>query len=418
MTAPAVPRDPAFDSSLALLREGYAFILSRCRRFGADLFEARLMLSKVVCMSGPEAAAEFYRPNRFTRADAMPASSFALIQDKGSVMELDGEAHRRRKEMFLSVMRPERLGRFAELVEARFRDRLRTWPRRDRVVLFDEANLAISSAVCEWAGLRLTDEEIVLRTAEFDSMIDGTGSIGPRNWRGHLLRARTETWARGLIRRVREGSLEAPEGSALRAIATFRDAEGRELDLASAAVELINALRPTVANARYVAFAAVALAQDPSIAEQIAADEEALESFVQEVRRFYPFIPFMGGRVVEPFGWRGREFQAGEWAILDLYGTNRDPRSWRDPETFRADRFIGWRGDPYAFVPSGGGAHEETHRCPGEWMTIACVKAIVRLLVSEVRYETPRQDLAIRLSRIPAIPQSRVVLTNAVLASS
>ena len=253
-----IPRDEALDSSLALLREGYAFIPARCRRLASDLFETRIMLSKAVCMSGAEAAAEFYRPDRFTRRHAMPPSAFTLIQDNGSVMALDGEAHRRRKAMFLSVMRPERLGRFVELVEARFRDRLQTWPRRPRIILFEEANLALCAAVCEWAGLDLTADEIALRSAEFAAMIDGTGSIGPRNWKGHLLRARSERWARGLIRSAREGRIAAPKGSALEAISTYREADGQELDLASAGVELINVLRPTVANARYVAFAAIA----------------------------------------------------------------------------------------------------------------------------------------------------------------
>src|SRR5690348_1825865 len=31
------------------LREGYAFISNRCRRFGSDLFQTRLMLTRAVC---------------------------------------------------------------------------------------------------------------------------------------------------------------------------------------------------------------------------------------------------------------------------------------------------------------------------------------------------------------------------------
>lgn len=34
-----LPREPGFDSSLALLRAGYRFIGNRCRRFGTDVFE-------------------------------------------------------------------------------------------------------------------------------------------------------------------------------------------------------------------------------------------------------------------------------------------------------------------------------------------------------------------------------------------
>jgi fatty-acid peroxygenase len=42
----------ATDRTLALLSEGYTFIPERCRRLGIDVFETRIMLTKVVCMTG------------------------------------------------------------------------------------------------------------------------------------------------------------------------------------------------------------------------------------------------------------------------------------------------------------------------------------------------------------------------------
>lgn len=49
----------ARDSTLALLWEGYRFIPERCRRYRSDVFETRLMLTKVICMVGEEAAKIF-----------------------------------------------------------------------------------------------------------------------------------------------------------------------------------------------------------------------------------------------------------------------------------------------------------------------------------------------------------------------
>jgi hypothetical protein len=51
------------------------------------------------------------------------------------------------------------------------------------------------------------------RAVEFDAMVNGTGAVGPRNWRGHLMRARTELWARNLIMRIRAGEAHAGPGS-------------------------------------------------------------------------------------------------------------------------------------------------------------------------------------------------------------
>jgi hypothetical protein len=53
--AALVARILATDRTLALLSEGYSFIPERCRRLGTDVFETRIMLTKVVCMTGEEA---------------------------------------------------------------------------------------------------------------------------------------------------------------------------------------------------------------------------------------------------------------------------------------------------------------------------------------------------------------------------
>ncbi|MBX9700769.1 MAG: cytochrome P450, partial [Acetobacteraceae bacterium] len=98
------PSDRSPDASLALLREGYAFIPNRCRALCTDAFRTRLMLTPVLCMQGEEAARIFYHPGRFTRRGAMPASALRLVQDRGSVMTLDGRAHAWRKRLFLEVL--------------------------------------------------------------------------------------------------------------------------------------------------------------------------------------------------------------------------------------------------------------------------------------------------------------------------
>src|SRR6195952_5862586 len=112
---PNLPRDRNFDATRALLfTEGYTFVTNRCRKFGTDLFATRIMLRKAICMQGREAAQQFYHPGRFTRNGALPLFALTLIQDLGSVMVLDGEEHRRRKEMFLALMSPEAIARLAE----------------------------------------------------------------------------------------------------------------------------------------------------------------------------------------------------------------------------------------------------------------------------------------------------------------
>ena len=53
--AALVARILAADRTLALLSEGYTFIPERCRRLGIYVFESRILLTKVVSMTGEEA---------------------------------------------------------------------------------------------------------------------------------------------------------------------------------------------------------------------------------------------------------------------------------------------------------------------------------------------------------------------------
>jgi fatty-acid peroxygenase len=408
----SIPRDPTPDASLDMITEGYRFFGNRSRRLGSDTFETRLMLREALCAHGAEAARLFYDEVPFTRRGAVPVTAMALLQDRGSVQQLDGDEHRHRKALFLGMLGPWGSAQLADAFERQWMARLPDWERADRITLLDEAHELLCRAACEWAGVPLPERDAKRRTAEFVSMIEGAGGVGLRTLRGLLRRSRTEQWAQDIIRDVRDGA-PAPPGSPVRAVAFHRDPDGDLLDPETAAVELINLLRPTVAIGRYVAFAAHALIAQPGLEPELATgDDAALERFAQEVRRFYPFFPAVGGRSLEPFAWRGEHFPADTWMLLDLYGTAHDPRSWRAPGRFRPDRFLAEEGDPFRLVAQGGGDTATSHRCPGERATVEVIKRAARLLTTAMTWHAPPQDLSIDLSRMPARPASGVMLAG------
>lgn len=407
------PRDPQPDSTLALLREGYTFIGNRCRRFQSDAFEARLMFRKVFCVTGADAAQMFYTPDRLTRRRAVPATTLMLLQDFGSVQVLDGAAHRHRKQMFMSLMAPQQVERLVHLTAGAWLAAVERWQQQPRIELHGEVREILCRAVCAWVGLPLTEEEVRARTRELAAMIDGAGGAGPQTWRALLLRRRTERWAREAIARIRAGTIDVPAGSPAHVIAWHRERDGALLDAQTAAVELINLLRPTVAVARYITFAALALHDHPQLrAQLVAGSDEYAEWFAEEVRRFYPFFPAVGGRVRQAFEWRGHRFTEGDWLLFDLYGTNHDERTWADAEAFRPERFRDWDGSAFTFVPQGGGSHHDGHRCPGEPITVALVQLALRLLTTAMRYEVPPQDLRVDLTSMPALPASGFIIGN------
>ena len=408
---PQIPRDESFDSTLALLSEGYTFIQERRRRYQSDLFETRLMLQRAVCTTGPAAARMFYQPGRFTRKRALPITALLLLQDKGSVFTLNGAAQRHRKQMFMSLMRPDRMQQLADRFAGLWQAYVGKWESQAQIVLHEEVQEMLCRAVSAWAGLPLTEAEARRRTREFEAMIHGAGSVGVSNGIGILLRRRTERWARRAIEQVRAGTLGVPEESAAHVLAWHRGLEGQLLGAEVAAVELLNVLRPTVAVARFITFAALALHEHPEHRQQLqGAGEDDLERFVQEVRRFYPFFPLVGGRAREAFDWNGYHFARGTWVLLDLYGTDHDERTWEEPQAFQPERFKGWDGSAFNFIPQGGGDPFAGHRCAGEWITIGLMKVAVRLLTTSMQYDVPEQDLRVSFSRMPTLPTSGFVI--------
>ena len=415
---PAITRDPLPDSTLAFLRDGYEFIPKRARRFDTDIFRTRLLLRKTICVTGHEAATLFYDESRFRRQGAAPTRLKKTLFGEGGVQGLDGERHRARKAMFMSLMTAAAIEELVALFRERWREALTRWQAREEIVLFPEVERVICRAVCAWAGVPLAEDEVDDRTGQISAMIDGSGAVGWRHWKGRRARKRAERWLMDVIGRVRSGDLEAPPDRALRVVSLYEDPEGGRLDARIAAVEVLNVLRPVVAIAYYIAFLAHALHEHPaarrSLEEPGSNEEEdaARERFVQEVRRLYPFFPLVAAVTREPFDWRGYRLPGGVRVMLDLYGTSRDPKVWDDPDSFRPERFVGHPIGAFEMVPQGGGDHYQNHRCAGEWITIAVMKEALRLLTREMTYRLPQQDLSIDLSRFPAIPRSRILLRD------
>ncbi|WP_218110139.1 cytochrome P450 [Oligoflexus tunisiensis] len=396
-----------------LLADGYRFISKRCQQYQTKVFETRVMLQKAVCMQGEEASRLFYEPDRFTRKGAVPPNTLKLLQDIGSVQSLDGEDHLERKRMFLAMMKPDSLQRLSDIFAEQWLMQLDKWVGKDSIIFLPEVQDILTRAVCIWADVPLTEPQAKLRRVEFASMISGAGSVGLRNWWGLFLRNQNERWAEKLISGIRETQKENPSGSPLEIIVWHRDREGKLLDVETAAVELINILRPTVAVAWYLVFVAHALHEHPECKIRLqSGDPRYLEAFVQEVRRFYPFFPFIAGRATTNFEWHDYVFKEGSLVLFDIYGTNHDPDIWKDPEAFRPERFMENEINLFSLVAQGAGDVVKGHRCPGEWIAIELMKRSAHLLTNMMMYDIPEQDLSIDFSRMPAIPKSKLIMSN------
>ncbi len=410
---PSIPRNHELDSTLALLRDGYRFISIRCDHYGTDIFQTRLLLQKTICMRGRQAAALFYDRDRFIRAGATPGRVKKTLFGEGGVQGLDGEPHRHRKRMFMALMTPAAINTLVDITTQQWRAYVKKWAAMDEVILYDEVSELLCRSVCSWTGVPLNESEVGKRTQELVAMIEAAGAVTFGYLQGRFARRRAEVWAADLIRRVRSRSLVPAENCGLYIISWHRDQHGELLNEHDAAVELLNVLRPTVAIGRFITFAALALHEYPACREALRnREDDYLELFTQEVRRYYPFFPFVAARVRRPFIWRGYQFSQGTRVLLDLYGTNHDAACWNDPEIFRPERFSHRDDDAYDFIPQGGGDHYLNHRCPGEWITIVLIKKMTEGLMESMDYVVPAQDLSIDLSTVPALPASRFIISK------
>lgn len=321
-----MPREEGIDHSLSLIREGYMYILNRRQSFNSNVFETRLLGKKAICMLGKEAAEVFYDTEKFKRKNAAPNRAVQTLFGKNGVQALDGQAHKHRKEMFMSIMSPEGLQRLIDITKKQWETAVNKWEQMNDMILYEEVKEVLCRTACQWAGFPLKEDDIKEMTKDLAAMFESPASVGPNHWLGRNARNKAENRIGDVIDKVRNGVINPPENTALHRFTWHRDLKGNLLDIDTAAVEVINILRPIVAIAIFINFTALALHHYPEEKEKLESfDEKYAQMFVQEVRRYYPFFPFVVALVNKDFTWNDYKFEEGTLTLLDLYGTNHDP---------------------------------------------------------------------------------------------
>ncbi|MEI7031729.1 cytochrome P450 [Streptomyces pratensis] len=404
------------DSTLPLLLRGYAWLPDRRRRSGGAPVRTRLLGRRVIALHGPAAVRYFYDERHIHRHDALPQPVIDTLFGRGAVHTLDGERHRQRKALFNTLLKePARVRDLAERVEREAERARQEWARSDRVVLFDAMAAVLTRAVHAWAGVPLPEGAVPRTARDLVAMVDGFAAVGPRHLAARRARGRQEKRLAALVEKAREHSgdgVEETGRTVFRTIAAHREADGALLAPHTAAVEVLNVLRPTVAITWFAVFAAHALHRHPGHRAALTGEDATAYAvaFAQEVRRFYPFAPFVGGLAAERLRWAGHTIRPGTLVLLDLYGLDHDPDVWPDPYRFDPSRFLNGPPVADALVPQGGGP-ADGHRCPGEDVTVTVVATVARFL-ARLPYDVVEQDLRIPLRRVPTSPRSGFVISG------
>ena len=99
-----------FDSTLALMAQGYAWLPDRRRRSGGKPVHCRLMGKNAVALRGPEAVRFFYDERHIERHGALPGPVLDTLFGRGAVHTLDDRQHRVRKALFMSLLTDRNAG--------------------------------------------------------------------------------------------------------------------------------------------------------------------------------------------------------------------------------------------------------------------------------------------------------------------
>ncbi|WP_230115174.1 cytochrome P450, partial [Microbacterium oxydans] len=254
-------------------------------------------------------------------------------------------------------------------------------------------------------------------SARLAQIVDGFGApYSPAYAAAALNRLWSDRHAARLIEAARAGTLQPEADTALAIWAHHRDRTGALLPARVAGVELQNSIRPMIAVARFVAFAAKELHDRPEWRARIAGETaahgrlvggELATAFAQEIRRTAPFVPMLPGRATADIDIDGQHVAAGGRVVLDILGTNTDDRSWAHADRFDPERFIGVEDFEAiaTFIPHGGADVATGHRCPGEKLAVAGLSAGIAVL-SDPRLDIADTGLAVNRRRLPTMPRS------------
>jgi cytochrome P450 len=193
-------------------------------------------------------------------------------------------------------------------------------------------------------------------------------------------------------------------GDVVSMLVAARDEEGGHLTTQEVRDQLLTlfvAGHETSANA--LAWSFYLLAQHPQVAAKLlaeidrelkgepptAADLERmpyLEMVAKEVLRLYPPAPSANRQAKEGFEWKGYDILPGEIVIYSPFISHRMVEQWREPETFRPERFHPTEGDPippYAYIPFAAGPRS----CIGAPFATMEIKTVIALALQRWRLD-------------------------------
>ena len=371
--------------------------MEACRAQFGDTFTMQLAgLPKFVILSNPSDIKEVFTgdPDVFHAGSANVV--LRPILGSSSLLLLDGERHMKERRLMMPAFHGERMQAYARVMREAADRSIDRWPTApDKTFSFHHEMQEITLDVILRAVFGVADggtksalRDALVRMLSFGErpgLLLLIGPDGTLRWQElHERLGRLSPWAsfkRGIeevdariLDEIRARRARAGGGDdVLSLLLAARDEDGQALDddaLVSEMKTLLVAGHETTATS--LTWTMLELLQHPAALrkvreEVLSADEGSrgggpfIEAVVRESLRLHPVVPLVGRRLTAPATVGGRRYPAGTVLAPSIWLTQRNPSVWPDPERFKPERFLGWKPNPYEFLPFGGGVR----RCIG-----------------------------------------------------
>jgi cytochrome P450 len=118
------------------------------------------------------------------------------------------------------------------------------------------------------------------------------------------------------------------------------------------------------------------LARHPQVVDELRnEDDDYLQATIYEILRSRPVLPNAAPRLVkQPIEVGGWNYEPGVCLVANSYLVHHDPEIYRDPYSFRPDRFMDEGPGTYTWIPFGGGRR----RCLGASFALLEMKIVLR----------------------------------------
>lgn len=372
----------------------------------------------LVYFSSPEALEAVFTA-KLEQLDAGQGSLFfqELIGANGIVL-LQGEAHRRRKQLLMPPFHGDRMRSYAQTIQATTMRLMRQWSV-GTVFSVRPAMQSISLQIILGAVFGLEEGQ------RFDQLrrvliqlLDGLGSplgamfllypftqkdLGAWSPWGRFLRLRQQInaliYAEIAERRDRK-STDADRTDILSLMMAARDLEGQSMSDAELRDELMTLLfagHETTASA--LSWALYWIIHLPAVRTQLLgelrslggdADSTAivrlpyLNAICQETLRLYPVAPSGFPRIIkQPMSIAGYDLEPGTIVMPSIYLAHHRPAVYPEPEQFKPERFLEREYSCYEYLPFGGGSR----RCIASAFALFEMKLVLFQILSTLEMD-------------------------------